>query len=347
MNPWDIQKLEDLLVFHCPECNAIEKSREVFLNHALTKHENAKEFLEKFMQDEDYKYLIKDELQVKSEIDEEEEYFENYEDNFVNEPQIEIRNTNEKFCEWCSLSFRNDFYLNYHIKTIHQNETQDLEKDKHDCDFCGKSFPNKKVLKTHIQIAHDSKSEINNDGSAGERIKCEHCHRTFKHINGLNIHMAKMHDGSKSQIVEEEGERITCEHCQKTFKNIGGLHMHLAKRHKELVKPASTTCPFENCGKVFGRERSLKDHIRFVHEKEKNSICDTCGKAYQTSTHLKIHHRVVHEGQANYVCKVCGKRYTNSGGLAKHVDIVSTFFISILNVMILLDNACFFYIIGS
>ena len=76
MNPWDIQKLEDLLVFHCPECNAIEKSREVFLNHALTKHENAKEFLEKFMQDEDYKYLIKDELQVKSEIDEEEESFE-------------------------------------------------------------------------------------------------------------------------------------------------------------------------------------------------------------------------------------------------------------------------------
>ena len=37
------------------------------------------------MQDEDHKILIKDELQVKTEIDEEqEEYFENYEDNNVN-----------------------------------------------------------------------------------------------------------------------------------------------------------------------------------------------------------------------------------------------------------------------
>lgn len=332
MNPWDVQKLEDLLYFCCPECNEIEKSKEIFLNHALTKHENAKEYLEKFMQDENYKILIKDELQVKSEIDdeEEEEYFENYEDNIVNEPQIEIRNSDEKFCQWCSLSFRNDFYLNYHIKTVHENETLPASSKivKQNCDFCGKNFPNKKVLQTHIQIAHESKSQI--DGNEVGRIKCEHCERTFKHISGLNIHMAKIHDGGKSQIVDEVGERISCEHCLKTFKNTGGLHMHLAKRHKDLVKPVSTTCPFENCGKVFGRERSLKDHIRFVHEKEKNSICDTCGKAYQTPTQLKIHRRVVHEGQANYVCKICGKRYTNSDGLRKHVDIVSTFLLFFL-----------------
>ena len=286
MDPWDIEKLDELLFFCCPECNEKEKSKEGFLNHATTKHPHAKERLKKFLfEEEDNKIVIKQEIQqVKSEFYEEEDYDYYYgyggndadEPEVLYEPDVKIKTDNngdtmqkpkkvrKKICQFCKLGFKNIFYLKYHIKTVHPNE--------------------------------DKNEEV---GAADEEQQPEY-----------------------KSLVE--------------------------KKLKKKFKLEDIECKI--CQKIFSSKSALRAHQISVHQgvrRQKNSICDTCGKAYQTSTHLKIHHRVVHEGQANYVCKVCGKRYTNSGGLAKHVDIVSTFFISILNVMILLDNACFFYIIGS
>ena len=287
MDPWDIEKLDELLFFCCPECNEKEKSKEAFLNHATTKHPHAKERLKKFLfEEEDNKIVIKQEIQqVKSEFYEEEDYdyYYGYGGNHADEPEVlyepgvEIKTDNigdtiqkpkkvrKKICQFCKLGFKNIFYLKYHIKTVHPNEVKNEEGGG----------------------AANEEQQPENKSPAEKKLK-----KVFKL------------------------EDIECKICQKIFSSKSALRAHQITVHQGV-------------------------------RRQKNSICDTCGKAYQTSTHLKIHYRVVHEGQANYVCKVCGKRYTNSGGLAKHVDIVSTFFISILNVMILLDNACFFYIIGS
>ena len=53
-NPWSVKNLEYFLYFCCPECEIKDKSKEMFIKHALDFHENAR------------KYLI--DVQIKTEI---------------------------------------------------------------------------------------------------------------------------------------------------------------------------------------------------------------------------------------------------------------------------------------
>ena len=50
-NPWDVQCLEEYLVyfFSCPECQELKQSEEEFLEHAMENHPNSKHSLLKFL----------------------------------------------------------------------------------------------------------------------------------------------------------------------------------------------------------------------------------------------------------------------------------------------------------
>ena len=52
-NPWEVEDLDDFLYFCCPECDEREKSKELFLQHALEQHPRSK--------DHHPRYLIKKE----------------------------------------------------------------------------------------------------------------------------------------------------------------------------------------------------------------------------------------------------------------------------------------------
>ena len=47
-NPWNVENLEVYLFYWCPECGDKNQTREVFLQHALEKHQNSKEYVVKF-----------------------------------------------------------------------------------------------------------------------------------------------------------------------------------------------------------------------------------------------------------------------------------------------------------
>ena len=53
-----------------------------------------------------------------------------------------------------------------------------------------------------------------------------------------------------------------------------------------------STC--EICGKVTDR-KSLKSHIKFVHEKKEKWKCDICSKILFKSSHLTTHFRTIHK----------------------------------------------------
>ena len=46
-NPWLVNNLDDFLYYCCPECGLKDKSKEIFLQHALETHPNAKNSLSK------------------------------------------------------------------------------------------------------------------------------------------------------------------------------------------------------------------------------------------------------------------------------------------------------------
>ena len=45
-NVWKVGHLEEFLYFCCPNCDAKEKSKELFVKHALDRHPNARIHLE-------------------------------------------------------------------------------------------------------------------------------------------------------------------------------------------------------------------------------------------------------------------------------------------------------------
>ena len=73
----------------------------------------------------------------------------------------------------------------------------------------------------------------------------------------------------------------------------------------------------ESCGKSFVRADRLKNHIRTVHEGQKDLHlkCEPCRKSFSEAGSLKKHIHTVHDGQKDHKCESCGKSFSQAGHL--------------------------------
>ena len=76
--------------------------------------------------------------------------------------------------------------------------------------------------------------------------------------------------------------------------------------HMSIIHEGKKDHRCETCGKWFGFESHLNNHIHSVHENVRFQ-CDTCGKSYFAKSHLKNHVKRVHESQK--ICKRCEKPF--------------------------------------
>ena len=85
---------------------------------------------------------------------------------------------------------------------------------------------------------------------------------------------------------------------KETTTTSGSMNNHIKKIHEQQ---RNFKC--NSCGKSFSESANLKRHIKNIHEGQRNSKCDSCEKTF---THqlgdLKIHIKRIHEGQRNYKC---------------------------------------------
>ena len=92
---------------------------------------------------------------------------------------------------------------------------------------------------------------------------------------------------------------INCSNCDKAF---SVLHI---KNHEHFCKMSEDEkiCERENnkvqcgdCGKIVRDKLKLRQHVRFIHKKEKTFKCKHCDRADNRKDNLKIHIKGVHKG---------------------------------------------------
>ena len=186
--------------------------------------------------------------------------------------------------------------LNKHIASVH------MKKKPFSCkaDGCQVKFVCKRRMETHFDEVHLKKRPF----------KCCHCSKDFGRKQHLSLHIKIVHQKEKAFLCQEPG-------CGKKFGAKRELQDHMRSAHGVGV-------PFKCsiCSKAFGSMGILSTHIKIVHQKEKAFICQEpgCGKKFGQNNELKDHMRSVHKAP-KLVCKKveCSATFVWATKLYKHM----------------------------
>ena len=113
------------------------------------------------------------------------------------------------------------------------------------------------------------------------------------------------------KVVKKKKCHIQCPHCDKTFSSACYLKSHIKIIHDKIKDHMCDIC----C-KTFATTQNLTHHQK-VHNGEKLFPCHICGKSYQTKEYLSIHTRI-HTGEKPYFCEQCGKSFSDPSSFKAH-----------------------------
>ncbi|XP_067216271.1 zinc finger imprinted 3-like isoform X2 [Linepithema humile] len=118
-------------------------------------------------------------------------------------------------------------------------------------------------------------------------------------------------DPCETSKASHKEELFRCDECSKCFKLKDSFHRHM-RIHKD-ERPF--TCHV--CGKQFRDSGGLTRHLKDVHAKLKNFMCDLCGRSFASKA-TREDHRRTHTGERPYVCDSCGKTFKSKASLYIH-----------------------------
>ncbi|CAH4034471.1 unnamed protein product [Pieris brassicae] len=139
-------------------------------------------------------------------------------------------------CEECSKTFDTARKRLLHIRGKHSGI-----KLPHKCGYCNERF--KEVLKKHDHIAKVH-------GVLGTEIHCQACDKNFRSKRAWRLHTTRIH------LMQRPHK---CKHCDMEFYTKQELESHTVKH------TGSRSFQCEVCLKYFGRQKTMKEHMRRLH----------------------------------------------------------------------------------
>jgi len=146
------------------------------------------------------------------------------------------------------------------------------------CKFCEKLFGYQASLKYHIRDYHENPN----------RVSCETCRRKFSIRSNLKTHM-KIHDPNRPR-------NLKCTQCDYATDNKISFKNHLNFHKKNNIRFALIKTPHKcpQCLAVKGSQKSLNNHIYYVHPKVLID-CDICSRKFKTKKSILRHFKGVHK----------------------------------------------------
>lgn len=140
-------------------------------------------------------------------------------------------------------------------------------------------------------------------------LSCEYCSKMFESKFYYDRHLV-VHTGEKNH---------TCSTCGKTFGWWSALLRHM-KMHQGVKYPCKV------CGKEFSQKGNVLTHHQKEHEENKNEvnteigvhICDECGKEFKHRQNLVVHIGNSHADVSKRTCNACGIVYSCVSTLRMH-----------------------------
>ncbi|KPJ01327.1 Zinc finger protein 254 [Papilio xuthus] len=195
-------------------------------------------------------------------------------------------------CQLCNESFDSFWLLNIHMNKHYKN---------HVCPVCGTTFSNSVLLTLHKIRSH--------------RIwRCIQCDVTFNTKAEKKTHDISIH---KQQIKKKL--RFPCKYCQERFSQENNRTQHLVDAHG-LPKPEHKC---QLCFKVFITRSLRNNHIKNVHQKEKNKECDVCHRLFYAKSDV-TRHKVTHTKEKKVACESCDTLFATKDSLRKHIKRIHT-----------------------
>lgn len=250
-------------------------------------------------------------------------------------------------CDVCEKPFYYQSSMKHH-KVKHLSFEEQLKYKRFKCHDCDMLFFYKQDIQKHIEVVHAKYRRM-----ATGRVTCLECNSVLSSISFLMIHKAihwtpeerRRNLKNKCHICDKlfwmkssmrKHEKIhtnsptapktkKCPHCEKCFASNQNLMKHLRTHMstQELYENKTHEC--STCLKRFWTETSLSDHIKFMHLKVYDYVCEKCKRPYSSEKNLKYHpcgktmqvHRKKPEEKEE--CEFCGKVFNSQKQLKCHM----------------------------
>ena len=293
-NPWKVTNLDEFLFYCCPECDLKVKGRDEFSQHAMEKHEQAKEVLN----DLDIPMCS---IVIKEEPEEYEE-MEGNENRSKNHPNKKKINE-EVDCPYCFESMPQNVFKD-HIDSCYQEhdfEDKPISQQEDTWIHVNPGKRTKKFVRNH----KGSKTYKYPDGSTVEGIKCPDCHMKL-HPRSIERHQKvcsiRLQKGPKQyNYAGKMGKSGNeCPYCFETF-SPNGIFQHIEicnKKPEEVDNPKS---------ELYNQHEDLEGWLDTTVKTEKEQLvkpkaprlerikCDICEKTgILGEKALLMHHRIKH-----------------------------------------------------